>query len=68
MGVVTIVFLCSRLPYNGQLIAALKIAHFKTIVQGWWKRFGCSGFGQTSFSQGKNEIPFLQEVSNKQKY
>ena len=26
---------------------------------------GCSGFGQTSFSQGKNESPFLQKASNK---
>ena len=30
-------------------------------------RSGCSGFGRTSFSQGKNKIPFLQKASNKQK-
>ena len=28
---------------------------------------GCSSFGRTSFSQDKNEIPFLQKVNNKQK-
>ena len=29
------------------------------IFQGRWKRSGCSGFGQTSFSQGKNKILFF---------
>ena len=29
-------------------------------------RSGCSGFGRTSFSQGKNKISFLQKASNKQ--
>ena len=34
--------------------------------QGWWKQSGCSGFGRTSFSQGKDEIQFLQkQVINK---
>ena len=37
------------------------------MIQGWRKRSGCSGFGWTSFSQGKNEIQFLEKASNKQK-
>ena len=36
------------------------------ILQGRRNRSGCSGFGQTSFSQGKSKIPFLQKASNKQ--
>ena len=28
-----------------------------------WKRSGCSGFGQTSFSQVKNKIPFSSDKS-----
>ena len=35
------------------------------VKQGWQKQFGCSGFGWTSFSQGKNEIHFLQKANNK---
>ena len=35
-------------------------------MQGRQNRSGCSGFGQTSFSQGKNKIPSLQKASNKQ--
>ena len=38
--------------------------HNDTGLQKW---SGCSGFGQTSFSQGNNEIQFLQKTSNKQK-
>ena len=37
-------------------------------IQGWRKRSGCSGFGLTSFSQCKNESPFLQIVSTEQKF
>ena len=37
------------------------------IFQGQRKQSGCSGFGRTSFSQGKNEIQFLQKAINKQK-
>ena len=34
--------------------------------QGPQKRSGCSGFGRTSFTQGKNEIQFLKkQVLNK---
>ena len=29
--------------------------------QGRQKWSGCSGFGRTSFSQGKNEMQFLQK-------
>ena len=36
--------------------------------QGRQKRSGCSGFGRTSFSQGKNEIQFLQKAINEQQY
>ena len=35
-------------------------------LQCWQNRSGCSGFGWTSFSQGKNKVPFLQKASNKQ--
>ena len=38
------------------------------VYQGWQKRSGCSGFGQISFSQEKNESPFLQIVSTKQMF
>ena len=38
-----------------------------SVMQGRQKRSGCSGYGQTSFSQGRNESPFLQIVSTKQK-
>ena len=34
--------------------------------QGRRNRSGCSGFGWSSFSQGKSKIPFLQKASNKQ--
>ena len=37
------------------------------ILQGRRKWSGCSAFGQTSFSQGKSEIQFLQKGSIKQK-
>ena len=37
-----------------------------SLTQGWWKWSGCSGFGRTSFSQGKSEMQFLQKASNKQ--
>ena len=37
------------------------------VKQGWRKWSGGSSFGQTSFSQGKNKIPFLQKASNQQK-
>ena len=39
----------------------------KLPLQGRRNRSGCSGFGRTSFSQGKNKIPFLQKANNKQK-
>ena len=35
-------------------------------MQGRRKQSGYSGFGQTSFSQGKNKSPFLQKASNKE--
>ena len=45
-----------------------EIAMFSMVhMQGQQKRSGCSGFGRTSFSQGKNEIQFLQKAINKQK-
>ena len=34
-------------------------------IQGRRKQPGCSGFAWTSFSQGKNKLPFLQRESNK---
>ena len=35
-------------------------------VQGWRKQSACSSFGQTSFSQAKNELPFYKkQVINK---
>ena len=39
----------------------------KLPLQGRQNQSGCSGFGRTSFSQGKNKIPFLQKANNKQK-
>ena len=39
---------------------------FHIVKQGRQKWSGCSGFGRTSFSQGKSKIPFLQKASNKQ--
>ena len=38
------------------------------LLEGWQKRFSCFGFGWTSFSQGKINIPFLQNASNKEKW
>ena len=35
-----------------------------TVWQGQQNQSGCSGFGRTSFSQGKGKIPFLQRVSD----
>ena len=35
------------------------------LLQGQWKWSSYSSFGQTSFSQGKSEIPFLQKAINK---
>ena len=35
-------------------------------TQGRRNRSSCSGFGRTSFSQGKSKILFLQKASNKQ--
>ena len=36
------------------------------IIQGKWKQSGCSGFGWTTISQGKNKIPFYKnQVKNK---
>ena len=40
------------------------------IVKAWHRRrsrSGWSGFGRTTFIQGKNKISFLQKASNKQK-
>ena len=36
------------------------------LLQGRRNRSGCSGFGRSSFSQGKNKISFLQKANNKQ--
>ena len=42
------------------------ITRLDKVITGQWKWSGCSGFGQTSFSQGENESTFLQiEVLNK---
>ena len=43
------------------------IFNLNLVQQGRRKQSGCSGFGRTSFSQGKNELQFLQKASNKQK-
>ena len=52
---------------NQVITADLKPA-IDVISQGRRKRCGCSGFGQTSFAQGKNELSFLQIVNTKQKF
>ena len=39
----------------------------RVLTQGQWEQSGCSGFGRTSFSQGKNKSPLLQKETNKEK-
>ena len=41
------------------------IQNFILLLQGWCKQSSCSGFGWTSFSQGKNKSLFLQKASVK---
>ena len=36
------------------------------VLQDQRKQSGCSSLGQTSFSQGKNELQFLRKACNKQ--
>ena len=51
--------------YDVEYLEFHHIQNLISLLQGWRKRSSCSGFGWTSFCQGKNKSPFLLKASIK---